>query len=174
MKPVYSIDKKAPRMKKGKFSKMVVTIELWKRFITTYPEYKEMKWREFYNNWGDIAKTIRDETITNPLGVKLEKFAGELKLQYLPYRLNTSDNIVSEQLGEKVNFLNIETRGKVAKLKWERREAVKRNKILQFYAFDGTRELCKMANKYIHENPDSLRTARVTLGGHSVWRTKIK
>lgn len=174
MKPTYSIDRKAPRMKKGKFSKMVVTIELWKKFIIAYPEHKNMGWREFYSNWEDIAKTIRDETITNPLGVKMEKFTGELKLQYLPYKFKGEDYATSELLGEKVNNLNIETRGKVAKLKWERRWAVKFNKMLQFYAFDETREMNRMAKKYIIENPDALRTARVTLGGQSVWRQKRK
>lgn len=159
-------------MRKGKFSKMVVTKELWQKFIQTLPEYKDMTWKEFYNNWLDIAETIRNEAIYNPLGVKLEKFTGELKLQYLPHKFKAVDNSTSTELGEKVNHLNIVTQGKVAKIKWERRWAVKFNKILQFYAFDETREMQKMAKEHILANPNSLRVSRNTLGGHSVWRQK--
>lgn len=176
MKPttrqVYSNDRKAPRMRKAKFSKMVITKELFKRFKEEYIEYKDMSWDEFFQNWKDIAETIRHETIYNPLGTKLEKFTGELKLQYLPYKFKANSFNDSEELGEKVNFLNITTRGKVAKLKWERRWAVRYNKMLQFYAFNETRELKEMAKNYILSNPNGLRTSRNTLGGISIWRQK--
>lgn len=172
MKPTRSLDRKAPRMKKGKFSKMVVTKELWKNFTETYEEYKDMSWVDFYKGWLEIAETIRFEVINNPLGVKLEKFTGELKLQYLPHKFKGEDKRASEEIGEKVDHMNIVTRGKVAKLKWERRWAVKFNKMLQFYAFDETREMNKMAKEYIDANPNSLRIARNTLGGPSVWRQK--
>jgi hypothetical protein len=174
VKPTYSNDRSAPRMKKGEFSKLVITKDLYKKFLKQFPEHKEMTWKEFYQNWLDIAERIRYEAIYNPLGVKLGSYIGELKLQYLPYKFEAKDHKSSAELGEKVNYLNIDSRGKVPKIKWERREAVKRNKILQFYAFDETRELNRLAFGYVEQNPHKLRTARVTLGGHSVWRQKIK
>lgn len=173
MKPTYSNDRKAPRMKKGKFSKMVITKELHKRFCDTFPEHK-LTWKQFCEVWGDIASKIRIHAITNPLGVKLGSYTGELKFQYLPYKFKANDSSTSEELGQKTNFLNIEMRGKVGKIKWERRWAVKFNKILQFYAFDETRELNRMAKVHITNNPHLLRIARNTLGGHSVWRQKRK
>ncbi len=174
MKPAYSNDRKGPRMKKGEFSKMVITRELYSKFKKANPKYKGMSWAEFYNTWQEIAAKIRQETIYNPLGVKLGYHCGELKLQYLPYKFHAEDHYTSEQIGEKTTYLNLTNKGKVATIKWERRQAVKTNKILQFYAFDATRDMNKMADKYIQEHPDRLRVARVTLGGHSVWRQKIK
>jgi hypothetical protein len=174
VKPTYSNDRSAPRMKKGEFSKLVITKELHKKFVKEFPEHKEMTWSEFYQNWLDIAERIRYEAINNPLGVKLGSYLGEIKLQFLPYLFEGKDYGSSQQLGEEVTHLNIDTRGKTTKVKWERRDAVKRNKILQFYAFDETRELNRMAFAYVAENSNKLRTARVTLGGHSVWRQKIK
>lgn len=174
MKPTYSNDKKAPRMKKGEFSKMVITKELYDRFKKEYPEHKTLSWEEFYKSWLEIAAKIRYEAIYNPLGVKLGFHCGELKLQYLPYKFQAVDHATSEQIGEQTTYLNLESRGKVPKIKWERRQAVKMNKILQFYAFDETRELNRLAYQYMLNNADKLRIARITLGGQSVWRSKIR
>lgn len=169
-KPVYTNDKKAPRMKKGEFSRSVITKELWQQFKKTDPMYKHMTWKEFYSTWEEIAETIRIETITNPLGVKLGSYTGELKLQYLPHKFLASDKDTSNDLGEKVNHVNLVTRGKVGKIKWERRWAVKRNKMLQFLAFTPVRQLNIMAKEQIDSNPEKLRIARNTLGGKSIWR----
>lgn len=168
---MYSNDRNAPRMRKGEFSKQIVTKELWRNFIKKFPEHKDITWREFYNSWSEIAETIREEAITNPLGVKLGSYTGELKLQYLPYKMkNAKDQEISNELKEETNHVNLLTRGKVAKIKWERRWAVKFNKMLQFFAFDSTREMNKLAKKHTDENPDKLRMARSVLGGFSFWR----
>jgi len=157
VKPVYSNDRKAPRMRKAEFSKMVVTNELFKKFKKEFPEYK------------------RYEAIYNPLGVKLGSYLGELKMQFIPYKFKAVDRGKSDEVGEKIHHLNIETKGKVPRIKWERRHAVKFNKILQFYAFDETRDVKTLAAEYIrNDNVDKIRTARVTISGHSVWRKKFK
>lgn len=172
-KPIYSNDRKAPRMRKGEFSKMVVTKELWKRFKEELPEYVNMTWREFYDGWLEIAERIRYYTIYNPLGVKLGSYTGELKFQYLPHKFKAVDYSTSEKEGQEHVHLQIEQRGKVPSIKWERRWAVKYNKILQFYAFDETREINILSNIYMKDNSDKLRVSRNTLGGPSVWRQKV-
>lgn len=167
MKIHYTNDVTAPRMRKGKFSKSVVTKDLFKKFKKEFPEYSELEWKTFIKIWLDIAKEIRKQSIYNQLGVKLGSYCGELKLQYLPYNFKTT-------LPDGTNHLNLNTRSKVAKIKWERRWAVKFNKSLQYYAFEGTRDLNKLAKNRVTENPEKLRTARNTLGGKSIWRTKMK
>jgi len=161
-------------MRKAEFSKLMITKDLHRKFIKEFPEYKDMTWTEFYEGWLDIAKEIRQEAVHNPLGVRLGSYLGELKLQFLPYKLDTVDHVASVEAGEEVRNANIDTRGKSAKLKWERRFAVKFNKILQFYAFDETRELNRLAFEYMLENSGKLRVARVTLGGMNIWRKRIK
>lgn len=177
MKPtreVKSNDTKAPRMRKGKFSTHVVTTDLWKRFVVDYPEYKDLSLADFRGLWDDIAETIRYEAIHNPLGVKLGGKTGELKYQYLPHKFKAENIPQSIELGRSVNYLNINTKGKVGKVKWERRWAVKFNKILQFFGFEPHREIVTMAKKYTDENPDSIRTSRNTLGGFNPWRNDIQ
>lgn len=173
IRPVYKAASNAPRMKKGKFSKMVITRDLHKRFREKYPEYKDMSWDDFFAYWKDIAKTIRDEAITNPLGVKLGGYNGELKYQYLAYKPKVDDIKASQELGMKVIRTNIITKGKVAIVKWERRNAYAYNDMLQFFAFEPTREMTKMAEEYILQNPEKVRTLRSVSGGkggHNHWR----
>lgn len=170
IRPVYKVDLTAPRMKKGIFSMQIVTEFLWREFKKKFPEYKKKTWKEFSEEWGDIAETIREQAVTNPLGVKLGSYTGEIKLQYLPYKFQSTDYNTSIQLGEKTNYVGLSTRGKVAVVKWERRWAVKFNKMLQYFRFTETRDINKRAKIYIDSNPEKLRVARNTLGGYSIWR----
>jgi hypothetical protein len=167
---VYKVDSKAPRMKKGSFSMQIMTESTWREFKKKFPEYKKKSWKEFSEEWADITETIREQAVTNPLGVKLGSYTGEIKLQYLPYKFEAIDYLTSQERGEKTKFLNLSTRGKVAVVKWERRWAVKFNKILQYFRFTETRDINNRAKKYIDSNPEKLRVARNTLGGYSVWR----
>lgn len=165
---MYTNDRKAPRMGKGKFSKQVLTKELWKAFKKEHPrEYKDMTWENFVKRWDELAETIRYESVHNPLGVRLGAYTGELKFQYLPHKFKAPDLKGSEEIGEDINHLNISTKGKVFKLKWERRWAVKFNKMLQFFAFEPHRKTYSLIKDV---NNDSVRTARNTLGGYSIWR----
>lgn len=172
--PIYSNDRKAPRMRKGEFSKMVITRELFSKFQKEFPEHKDMTWKEFYDSWLEIAEKVRFEAVNNPLGVKLGSYTGELKVQLIPYKMDVIDRGNSDKMGEEIHPHNFESKGKPACVKWERRQAVKFNKILQFYAFDETRELTTKAGKYIMNNPTKIRVAPITIGGHSIWRPKIK
>lgn len=167
---MYTNDTSAPRMRKAKFSKQIITRELWQKFKKTYPEYKWMKWLEFKGFWADITQTIREEAITNPLGVKLGSYTGELKLQYLWNGFKGKNHKLSNEMGEEINHLNLMSKGKVATIKWERRWAVKFNRILQFFAFTATREMNKLADKHTASKPELLRETRNTTGGFSIWR----
>lgn len=170
-RPVYHNDRKAPRMRKGKFSIQIINKDLLKEFKKTHPEYSEMKWDEFKLLWDDLALTIRKEVVDNPLGVKLPKFTGELKVQYIPSRNHEAiDEKRSGELGVKVKHLGVQTRGKSGIVKWERRWAVKFNKMLQFFAFNATRKLSNMAAVKFDSDPEKIRMSRNTLGGKNIWR----
>lgn len=161
---------KGPRMPKGQFSIQVITRDLWKAFQAKFPEHAKISYTDFKERWMEIADTIRTESIKNPLGVKLGYYTGELKYQYLPHKFKALDNKLSAELGEEVNQLNLLTKGKVGKIKWERRWAVKFNKILQYYAYEPDRRMSKLAKEHTDSSPESIRVARNTLGGKSFWR----
>ena len=173
-KPIYSLDRKAPRMRKGEFSNMVITRKLWGDLRKKFPEYKNKSDKELSELWADISETLRQEVIENPLGVKLGSYTGELKLQYLPHKKELVDHVSSAEEGERIPVVNLVTKGKVAKLKWERRWAVKYNPVLQYYGFQATRELDKMAKEYIDKNPNNIRVSRNVMGGAKIWRENNK
>lgn len=165
----FKVNRKAPRFSKTQFSTQIFGKELWKKFKEQHPEYSEMEWKEFKQLWGDITQTIRNETVMNPLGVKLGSYLGELKCQFLPYNFKATDINASNETGEQVNHLNILTRGKVAKIKWERRMAGKYFKMLQLYAFEPHRQNNEISKDYIPNNADKIRVSRNTLGGRRTW-----
>lgn len=157
-------------MNKGKFSTTIVDKALWRSFQKAHGK---ISWEDFFQMWQEIAETIRIEAIENPLGIKMGAYMGELKFQYLPNDFKGEDRQASIEAGEQVKYMNLVERGKQGKIKWERRWAVKFNKMLQFYAFEPTRKMQRSANLYAKANPEKLRVARNTLGGYSIWR-KLK
>lgn len=165
---------KLPRMKKRKYITEIISLDTFNSFKEKFPEYQDMTFETFKQRWEEIASVMREEIITNPLGIKLGSYTGELKYQYLPYKYKARDIATTEQIGKVHNFVNLNTKGKVGVIKWERRWAVKFNKILQFYAFTPFRNLNLMAKKHTDENPNNIRISRITTGGKSVWRQKIK
>lgn len=167
---MYTNNKKGPRMRKGKYSKNMISKELWRDFRKAFPEYKEMSDKELSKRWKEIAELIRQEAIFNPLGTKLGSYTGELKYQYLPNKFKAKDSHTSSQEGRDINHTNLVTKGKVGKIKWERRWAVNFNKMLQFYGFEPTREMHELSKQHTDSNPEQIRMARNTLGGHSIWR----
>ncbi len=153
-------DRKAPRLKKGKFSKMLINKELFSKFKKKFPEYNKMNWDEFFSLWKDISETIRNEAVTNPLGVKLGSLTGEIKVQYLGYKPKTEKPLILTPDNEIVHNSNLLTKGKIPVIKWERKWAVKFNKSLELYGFTETRELTELKYKYVKENPDKIRVSK--------------
>lgn len=163
-------DKNAPRFRREKYAVNLITDELIKEFKNKYPEYKELPDSKIKKDIKKMFEEVANEAITNPLGIKLPNYIGELKLQYIPYDFKAVDQTTSAELGERVNFLNIETRKKVARIIWTRRWAVKFNRMLQFYAFEPSGVFGHKANEYVLKNPEKLRVARNTTGGKSAWK----
>jgi hypothetical protein len=165
---------KGPRFSKLKYTHKISTKELFEDFQKRYPEY-DIDLKEFEHIWLDlIAPEIQKEAALNPLGIKLPFYVGELKLQWLPYRPKEIDFNHKDRQGEIVPLLNLMNGGKVPKLKWERRNAVRYNRWLQFYGFTPSREIEKLAKKKIEENPNDLRVSRVTLGGAKYGLAPLK
>lgn len=153
---------KKPRFGKSGFIYHIFTRKnFYKEFKEAYPEYSDKSWNEIRDTWDDISKEFRHQIAKNPLGIKLKYYIGELKFQYLPYKMKTMLKVSEE---ESQRTINLHNRGKTGILKWERRFAVRYNKWLQYFAFDACDLLKKEANNTVLEDPDSIRTSRITTG----------
>ena len=160
-KRVYKNDLSLPRLGKGKFSKTLVCRELWKEAVKNNLDYKYLSYEEFYKIWMLISQKFKDSVIDNPLGVKAPFFIGEWKIQYLPYKLDVTDYNTSQELGEKVPFLNLHSKGKNGKLVWERRLARRYNVMLNMYAFEALQQGFRdEVNKALLANPNKYRISR--------------
>lgn len=160
-KEVYNNDLSLPRLGKGKFSKILVDKELWKKAVEENPDYKYMSYKEFQSIWIAISDLFKETVIDNPLGIKAPFFIGEWKIQYLPYKLDVTDYKTSEEIGEKVPFLNLHSKGKNCKLVWERRMARRYNSMLNLYAFEPLQQGFRdEVSKAIMSNPNKYRVSR--------------
>lgn len=154
---------KKPRFGKAGFVYHIFTRRnFYKEFIKAHPEYKDKSWDEIRDTWEEISKEIRNQVAKNPLGLKLKYYIGEIKFQYLPYKLKTIIPISGEE--ENRRTLNLHNRGRTGIVKWERRFAVRYNKWLQYFAFDACNLLRKETKQTVLDNPDSVRVSRITTG----------
>ena len=111
--------------------------------------------------WDKIGYTIQREVVENPLGVVFPFYNGEIKTQYLPYKKKTVDWIASGEIGKEVPQLYLNSKGKVSKLIWERREARRYNKSIEMFAFEFLQKIVKDSAKAVSKNPEKYRVAKV-------------
>lgn len=149
-------DRKAPRLGKAEFSTKLVNAELFKEWKKENPEYK-LSWNEFVKIWDDIVVKIKKEVTTNPMGLKLPFSTGELRVQFLPKTSKTYDYNQSEIEGEKVPYLGIITKGKVAKISWIRKQASKFNPFIMMFAFEHARDFGKDLSEVLFDTPEIFR-----------------
>lgn len=160
-KKIHKYDPHAPRLGKGEFSKILVSKDLWKKAVKANPDFANMSWKEFWDIWCLIGIETVNEIAENPLGVKLPFFLGEWKVQYLPYKPKTQDNVTSAEIGDIVPYLNIHSKGKVCSIIWERKDARRYNSVLDLYAFEEDKKLTLKAAEAVNKNPDKYRVSRV-------------
>jgi len=175
MKKIVTIGtSKGPRFSKKDYTYKIGILELFTAFQKNYPEYN-ISQKEFEHIWLDLlVPEIQNQAVNNPLGIKLPFYIGEIKLQWLPYKPNKIDFNYKQREGEDVPLISLKNGSKVHKVKWERRNAVRYNRWLQFYGFTHNRDIDKLARKKLDENPNDLRVSRVTLGGAKYGLAPLK
>lgn len=159
---MHVISNKGPRFRKEKYIHNILD-SCYNRFKTDYPEF-DISEDEFLRIWNKvISPEIRKEAGTNPLGIKLPYYLGEIKVQWLPYILKKDKVIIDSNTPyDKLDLMN---GGKTPTVKWERRNAVRYTRMLQFYAYDEDRKIKDIAKVREKETPEDIRVSRVTLGG---------
>lgn len=164
---VHKAGSRLPRLGKGDFSTILLSHDFYKRIIKENPEFSHISWKEFQRIWVLIAEEIKIEAATNPLGVKLPLFLGELKNQYLPYKKEVQDHVLSQQEGDNIPLLNLHSKGKVGKLIWERKGARRFNKVLDLWAFEPSDLFRDLASEALRKTPDKFRIARTRVNNRT-------
>ena len=149
-------DRKAPRLGKAEFSTNIVNVELYKAWAHDNPDY-QLTYKEFILVWDEIVESIRTEVTINPMGIRLPFYTGDIIVQFLPNKVKSIDQEVSNQEKENLPFLNIITKGKVAKISWIRKHAIKFNTRIILFAFQQSRVINKKLAEVLWNTPEIFR-----------------
>lgn len=154
-------DRNAPRLGKREFSTSITDVNAYEKWKKLNPEYDGLSYKEFLSIWEKIAMELRTEVCTNALGVYFPFYTGELKVQYLPLKVKTLNFPSSIEYGEKINLPNIVSKGKIAKITWQRRRAGQFNRMVHLFGFEQYRGFGQQVYKTLLEHPELYRTINV-------------
>ena len=156
-------DRKAPRLGKKEFSTNIVDIELYKIWKKDNPQYGDISYSQYMKVWENITNVIDNTLITNPQGIKLPYTCGELVIQFLPKVVKAYNEIVTAEEVVRINYLNIATKGKIAKISWIRKYAARFNPPIMLFAHEPTRHLGKKLTKQLEINPEIFRNSKMNI-----------
>lgn len=152
------------RYRPTKYTKKVISEELYNKWIQKYPEYSKYSFRQFCNFWKMIADQYKEIIATNTHGIRLPFYMGDMSLKYVTSTEVNRNWKNSNQIGEKVGHLNLITSGKNGKIIWSVDYARKFNSELPLMGFQSCRDLTNRAAISFRENPELFRISRMSRG----------
>ena len=153
-------DRKKPRFRTNSLRTLVVTEQLYKEWKQENPELKKYinSFGSFKKYWKSVATEIQHEVSSNPLGVKLPFFCGELSVKYT--EIEALDRNRTTDISNKIPLLNWHSFSKVGKLIWDIEKAAKFNTFIKFYGLKGVREFNVRIARSIEEYPEKFKSVR--------------
>lgn len=150
------------RFRDTKYSINLIDNDLYKDWKKANPAFAEKvpNYGTFKKIWNKLMDNYIDETLRNPMGVRLPYYCGDLSLQYINIEYEALDMKKSTALGETVPHLNWNSSDKLGKIIWSVRHASKFNKYLPFLAFRGTTQYRKKAFYSLVNTPNIYKTAK--------------
>lgn len=167
------------RFRTEDFTKQVISIKLYEKWIKEYPEYSKYSFEQFKKMWHNLAETYKEVTCTSISGVRLPFYMGDLSLKYVTTNSSNINHNKSNIAKEPVGHLNFVTNGKTGKTVWSVDYARKFNCELPMLAFKSCRDLTLRARESFKETPGLFRIARATKKNveailHSYHPNKLK
>lgn len=152
------------RYRPTKYTKKVITKDLYSKWIKEYPEYSIYSYKDFYNFWILLSKEYIDTIVTNTHGVRLSFYMGDLSLKYV-----TSSNLnrnykKSIEAKTPTGHLNFITSGKNGKIVWSVDYARKFNSELPLIAFKSCRNFTIKAASAFKNTPELYRITKASKG----------
>jgi len=167
------------RFRYNKYFDEVISEETYKKWKSDNPHLKGKinSYVSFKKYWRKIADMIMEEVCTNPFGVKLPYYCGELSIKYANMDLKPINKRASIDNGFIVPHLNWNSSERVGKLVWNVNKASRFNSMITYYGFKGVRIFNRQVNKALMETPELFRVyaANVTVGKDIVkYNLKLK
>lgn len=160
-------DKKAKRFGKSRFSTNIFCKALYEEWIGENPHYSHISFEEYSRIWKQVTEQVQDVVVNNPQGIKFPFHCGEMIVQYLPKIIKATDIAAAIEIGDKVNHLNIATKGKVAKISWIRKLAARFNPQIVLFGFEQTRILGQKVNAKLMDTPELFRNSKMKVNDNN-------
>lgn len=162
------------RFKRNKYKKRIVTEALYKKWVAEYPEYSNYTIKMFRQYWNKIANKYMDVAVTNPHGVRLPFYMGDLSVQYPP-KLDKNISIhKTAQQGVEVRHMNFSTNGKAGKTIWSVDHARKFNNYLPLMGFEAGRIFAEKTTNQLRETPEIFRDSARSKSNRLYMLKKLK
>lgn len=152
------------RYRPTKYTKKVISEELYKKWIEVYPEYSKYSYRQFCNFWNMLADQYKEVITTTTHGIRLPFYMGDISLKYVTSSEVNRNWKNSNEAKDMVGHLNFITSGKNGKIVWSVDYARKFNSELPLIGFKSCRNLTNRAAVSFKENPELFRIARISKG----------
>lgn len=150
---------KAPRVGKKEFSYELVNEELYRKWLLEYPEYNHYTFIQFRDTWDKIARNIWELTATDPDGVRLPFYCGDLEIKYV--KTFTPPEEQTREEGPAVPHLNFHTNGKLGKIIWSIKECRRFNRECRLFCFHAHTNFQDRIHKALKETPEIFKTTRI-------------
>lgn len=155
-------DLNKPRFRDTKFSKNLISAELYEEWIKENPKYadKVTCYGDFLKIWNKISEKYRHYAVNNSMGVKLPFYCGELSVEYVNIEYEAINEKLSYDNDSPVPHLNWNSSDKLGKLIWCIKRAMAFNGMLPFTAFKGCSTFITQAKNGLKNNPQIYKTAK--------------
>lgn len=152
------------RYRPTKYTKKVISKELYEKWKIAYPEYSQYSFREFCSLWKMVAERYKEVVCESSHGVRLPFYMGDISLKYVTSTEVNKNYKNSDEIKDSVGHLNFITSGKNGKVVWSVDYARKFNCELPLIGFQGCRDLTSKAASSFKENPELFRITKVSKG----------
>lgn len=159
-RPVKKPDVKAPRFRKTEFIHNVVSEDLYTRWKKE--NHSSLTFKEFVGVWERIAETLRGKIVSNPYGIRLPFFNGDIGTNYVTSLKKHINSKASREVGYFIPELDWHTNRRPGKICYSINHARRQHRWLILFAFEPCAKLRDAASSGFKNNPEIYRLARNT------------
>jgi hypothetical protein len=150
------------RFRSEKYTKKIISENLYKKWLAEYPQYSKYSYKDFCNFWKLLAEKHVDVVVSTSSGVKLNNNLGQVALKYATSTHLNRNYKNSNLINEPVGHLNFASSGKNGKIVWSIGPVRKINIDLPLIGFQACRNFTIKAANAFKETPELFKVSKLT------------
>lgn len=162
------------RFRVEKYTKKIISKDLYKKWIAENKENSKYSYKDFCNFWKLLSEKYTEVVCNNPQGIKLNSNMGEVALKYVTSNVINRNYNSSNIAKVPVQHLNLITNGKNGKIVWSVSNVRKINQELSLLGFSACRNFTKKAAAAFKETPEVFKISRASIANIKAITDKLK